>query len=383
MMGIGLAVALLGPAVGTGQAAAAAATVSVPAHWGSFFGANDGFHDTIESPASVALPGTVAEVASSNSTEYALLTNGTVYAWGMGNEGQLGDGGTVDSYGSAVQVDFPAGVVIASLPTDAMPYDTGLAIDTAGHAWGWGINAQGALCLGNATPQLTPVELPFSDVTAVAGAGDHGLYDSDHTVYACGGNHQGDLGIGSTTASSVPMAIRALGHHVVQLVASFNNSGALLSNGTYLDWGTNNLGQLGDSNVGVTSTVPVAVSLPARVVKVVQGGSDADNGQTLVLLSNGSLYAWGDGEFGQLGTGSTANQPSPTPFAPPPGVTYADLATGGGTSYAISTTGAVYSWGSGSQGQVGNGNPKPTLEPVRVASGATEISSTAQNVVVS
>ena len=119
------------------------------------------------SPASVRLPGRVAEVASSNSSEYALLANGSVYAWGLGNAGQLGDGATKDSFTKPVRVRFPARVKIASLPIDVMPFDTGLAVDTTGHVWGWGDNQGGELCLGNRQKHLTPVRLPFSHVTAV------------------------------------------------------------------------------------------------------------------------------------------------------------------------------------------------------------------------
>ena len=103
------------------------------------------------------MPGTVAEVGSSNSTEYALLTNGSLYAWGKGNDGQLGDGGTVNSFTTPVQVRFPAGVQIASIPRDAMPYDTALAVDTTGRVWGWGDNYGGELCLGNTKTYKTPV----------------------------------------------------------------------------------------------------------------------------------------------------------------------------------------------------------------------------------
>ena len=50
-----------------------------------------------------------------------------------------------------MKVRFPAGVKIASLPIDVMPFDTGLAVDTKGHVWGWGDNQGGELCLGNQT----------------------------------------------------------------------------------------------------------------------------------------------------------------------------------------------------------------------------------------
>jgi alpha-tubulin suppressor-like RCC1 family protein len=212
-----------------------AATSSTVGHWGTFFGGANTFtpEDMTTSPASLSLPGPVAEVATSNSSQYALLTNGSVYAWGLGNAGQLGDGATGNSFTKPVKVRFPAGVKIASLPIDAMPFDTGLAVDTKGHVWGWGDNQGGELCLGNHNNHLTPVRLPFSHVTAVAGAFDHALYEAGGQVWACGLNSLGELGDGNTKPSSVPVKVKGLGPaaHVVFLAAAFANSGALLADG--------------------------------------------------------------------------------------------------------------------------------------------------------
>lgn len=115
------------------------------------FGGYPNFLDMQTLPTAVTLPGPVTQVATSNSTEYALLTNGSVYAWGMGNQGQLGDGSDVNSFERPVLVRFPRGVKIAFLATDAMPYNGALAVDTKGRAWGWGDNHGGELCLGNAS----------------------------------------------------------------------------------------------------------------------------------------------------------------------------------------------------------------------------------------
>ena len=366
--------------------AAHAATSRTVRHWGTFFGGANTFkpEDMTISPVSVSLPGRVAEVATSNSTQYALLTNGSVYAWGLGNAGQLGDGATTNSFTKPVRVRFPAGVKIASLPTDAMPFDTGLAVGTKGHVWGWGDNQGGELCLGNHNKHLTPVELPFSHVTAIAGAFDHALYDASGQVWACGLNSLGELGDGNTKPSSVPVKVKGLGPcaHVVFLAAAFANSGALLADGKYRDWGTNGKGQLGIGTQNKPSDVPVAVSLPARVWQVSQGGSAPGNGQTLVLLANGHLYAWGADGQGQLGDGKTATQSSPKLITPPSGVTYRTLATSGATSYGISETGAVYAWGGGEEGQIGNGTTDSSFTPVKVASDATGISATADNVLI-
>jgi alpha-tubulin suppressor-like RCC1 family protein len=353
-------------------------------HWGSFFGGSKGVNfDLVTSPVALTVPGTVAEIGTSNSTQYALLTNGSLYAWGLGNEGQLGDGSLANSFTTPVRVRFPRGVKIASIPTDAMPFDAALAVDTKGNVWGWGQNGEGELCLRGARTYLTPVKLPLSDVTAVAGAANHALFDAHGTVYACGDNSAGDLGDGSTRGSTTPVKVAGLdGSLVTELVASFANSGALLSNGEYFDWGYDGHGQLGDGQFGVSSDVPVRVKLPYPVAQIAQGGSIWNNGQTLVMASNGSLWAWGSNLHGQLGDGTRLSQASPVRIYPPAKVTYRALATGGITSYAVSTTGNVYAWGASPVGQVGDGTTLTSLTPVRVASGAAMISSTANDVAV-
>jgi alpha-tubulin suppressor-like RCC1 family protein len=364
------------------RATAAATAGSVAKHWGSFFGNTNGDVDTHWWPATVHLTGRIAQVASSNSTEYALLTNGRLYAWGLGSQGELGDGGRGNSFEKPVRVRFPAGVKIASLPADAMPYDTGLALDTRGRAWGWGSNAGGSLCLGATRTFFTPVELPLRDVTTLAGASTHTLFDAGGTVYSCGANLSGDLGDGTTANSTTPAEVVGLGGRaVVQLVASFANSGALLSDGTYYDWGYDGAGQLGDGRISQQSDVPVRVRLPRRVRQVALGGSIWDNGQTLVLLHNYAVWAWGNDRAGQLGNQAERSEPSPVRIYPPRGVTYSSLATGATTSYAISA-GRVYAWGLSDFGQIGDGSSATSLTPILITSRAVRISATADNIVI-
>jgi alpha-tubulin suppressor-like RCC1 family protein len=385
------AVFLAGCSLGHASAEVTAARSTAPRpvsstveRWGSFFAAGSPNTDTAAVPVKVSLPGTVAEVGSSNSTEYALLTNGRLYAWGLGGQGELGDGNLVDSPARAVRVIFPRGVKIAYIPTDVMPYDTALAVDTKGDAWGWGDNADGELCVGDDVIRSTPVKLPFSRVTSLAGAADHDLYDADGTVYACGQNVEGDLGTGSRASTTTPVRVTGLdGSTVARLVTSFANSGALLSNGQYYDWGYDGQGQLGDGSLGLSSDVPVPVHLRHRVTQVALGGSVFTNGQTIAMLSDGSLWSWGDNHGYQLGDQATsAPQASPMRFAAPAGVTYRFLASGAATSYAISTTGNVYAWGVSYEGQAGDGKFRIARVPVLIARGATQISATANNAVI-
>jgi alpha-tubulin suppressor-like RCC1 family protein len=372
--GFSLCAGAMPAALAGGAASAQVSPGGTVAHWG---------HGQ-RSPVSVHLPGPVTEVGTSNSAEYALLANGTLWAWGSGAHGQLGDGSTQGAH-APVQVKFPAGVTIASIPTDAMPWDTAYAIDTSGHVWGWGANAGGELCLGNTRSYSTPVQLPLADVTAVAGADQHTSYDAGGTLYSCGENTNGELGDGSTAASHIPVRVHGLsGRSVTALVSGFNDIGALLSSGRYYNWGWNGGGQLGTGTAGGSSDVPVLVHLPAAVKQVVQGGNDYADGHTLVMLSDGSVYAWGINSVGQLGNGNLASASSPVRILPPAGVTYQALAAGGDSSYAVSVTGDVYAWGGNHAGQLGDGGTAFSKTPVLVESQATSlISATSTDVAVS
>jgi alpha-tubulin suppressor-like RCC1 family protein len=385
---VGLSLAGACVTMAAGPASAQESSGGTIEHWGSY-GTNGKQHDTQLTPVSLSLPQGVVQVSSSNSTQYALLSNGQVYAWGLGTNGQLGNGGTTSSLTKAVRVQFPSGVKIKFLPTDVMPYNTAFAVDTTGQAWGWGDNGDGDLCLGNTTEQNTPVKLPFTDVTSLDGGADHatyyGTYDSDDTLWSCGNNAYGELGNGTTTSSTVPVAVTVpTGVSITgaTLVAAWGNTG-LLVGGQYYDWGYNAAGQVGNGTKGASALEPVHVPLPDTVTQAALGGSDADNGQTLVMLSDGAIYAWGsDGSY-QLGDGKTADEPSPELISPPAGVTYQTLASGGETSYAISTAGDVYAWGNSAQGQIGDGKTTAAPQPVEVESGASLISSTSTDVVVS
>jgi alpha-tubulin suppressor-like RCC1 family protein len=365
-----------------GPASAQAATTGTVDHWGTFFGqAKPGGNDTSLRPVAMTVPGRIVEIGTSNSTDYALLANGELYAWGQGTHGQLGDGRLHNAFARPVRVRFPAGVRIKSIPVDVMPFDTALAIDTTGHVWGWGFNYGGELCRGGLTAYDRPVRLPFTHVTAAAGASDHAIYDAHGKLYTCGTNDYGELGDGSYKTSYTPVRVRHLsGARITALVASYGNTGVLLKNGNYYDFGLDSRGQLGNGTVGHSADEPVKVSLPGRVALASLGGSLGNNGQTLVKLANGDLFSWGDDRYGQLGNGTTGYEASPVSFAPPAGVTYQGLATNGATSYAISTTGDVYSWGASSQGQTGDGGRAAVLIPVKVDSGATQISGTAADV---
>ncbi len=334
-----------------------------------------------DTPTVVAgITGTVVQIATSNSDGYALTSSGVVWSWGVGSSGELGDGKTPPYDTAAVKATFPPGIKIASL-SNPMPFDGALAIDSSGHAWGWGLNADGDLCLSGLI-ESRPSRVPLSDVTLATGARTHSLFDSKGHVYACGSGDDGVLGNGLFTDSSTPTAVVGLPStaRVIMLTSSWEGSGALFSNGAYYDWGYNAAGQLGDGGT-VNSAVPVEVELPAPMRQVFQGGSSATNGQTIAILANASVWTWGDNQKGQLGDGSRASSDVPVTVTVPAGVTFVKVNSGGYSSYAIDGSGRLWAWGGNDNGQLGTrSGTRIETKPVDVGIHLTEVSSTASNV---
>ena len=326
------------------------------------------------------ITGEVVQIATSNSDGYALTSDGAVWAWGVASYGELGNGKTSPYDTHAVRVAFPAGVKIVTL-ANPMPFDGALAIDSTGHVWGWGLNAQGDLCLSGPTG-LRPKQLSLSDVTLATGALTHSLFDSRGHVYACGSGENGVLGNGSTTGSSTPVAVVGLPTpaHVAALTSSWGGGGALLSSGAYYNWGYNSAGQLGNGTT-VNSDVPVHVQLPAAARQVSQGGSGATNGQTVAILKDGSVWAWGNNRKGQLGDGGRASSDVPVEVKVPKGVTFVKVDSGGYSCYAIDASGRLWAWGGNDNGQLGTGSGVRTeSQPVEVGLHVAQVSSTASNV---
>jgi alpha-tubulin suppressor-like RCC1 family protein len=348
-------------------------------------------------PVSVAVPdpnplSCIDEVGSENAATYYLESDGTLWATGLNSHGELGDGTTTESLDTAVQVIFPpqpdgSPTLVRSIPADAMPYDSGLAIGRDGNLYGWGYNKGGEFCTGTPTTTnyLTPVELTAfpAPVTLVAGADQHLHAVADGVLYGCGQGTAGSLGDGNTRNTTVPVVVKGFtdASDVAGLDESQENGLLWTTSGQVEDWGLNSWGQLGDGTLK-NSDVPVAVSLPAAATQVVQGGDAPSDGQVLALLANGQVMGWGNDQFSQLGDGGTGNEDLPVlalllPFTP------AMLASGGATSYAIDAAGNEWAWGNGTYGQLGNGTTTTAqADPVEVDSGAGLISSTANVVVV-
>ena len=196
----------------------------------------------------------VTAISADGYASLALLSNGTVMAWGENDCGQLGDGTSTTS-DVPVAVSGPGGVIAISAGREY-----GLALLSNGTVIAWGDNAYGQLGDGTSTDSDTPVPVSgLSEVTAVSSGGDTSLaLLRNGTVMAWGDNAYGQLGDGSTTQSDVPVPVGGL-HGVTAISAGSWFNLALLSNGSVMGWGRNSVGQLGDGTT-TDSDVPVAVS---------------------------------------------------------------------------------------------------------------------------
>jgi alpha-tubulin suppressor-like RCC1 family protein len=312
----------------------------------------------------------IQALAGGNHHSLALKSDGTVWAWGWNNVGQLGNG-TFTTTGCQC-VSTPAQVGgLSNVIAIAAGGDHGLALKNDGTVWAWGFNGGGELGNGNPGPNSnTPVQVHGVDnvgflqgVTAIAAGADHNLaLKSDSTVVSWGFNNTGQLGNGTTGGgicgcSSTPVAVSNLSG-VKAIAGGGVNSLALKTDGTVRSWGSNDTGQLGNGTTGGISNVPVTVSSLSGVKAIDAGGNYA---LALKKTRTGTVVrAWGGNLYGQLGNPTSGNS-SNVPVAVS-GLKGVKAISAGGDfgaadhSLALKTDGTVVAWGSNDEGQLGNGD---------------------------
>ncbi|MCL5770489.1 MAG: IPT/TIG domain-containing protein, partial [Planctomycetes bacterium] len=301
---------------------------------------------------------------------YAVKPSGAAYAWGNGVDGQLGNGGTSNSTTPVAVSNISTAEVIAG------GNESAYVLTSSGIVEAWGDNAQGQLGAGSTTNSDVPVtvSLPSGVTATVIAAGYEDGYavgNSGTSVYAWGDNTDGSLGNGSTTGSDVPVTVSlSLPSGVtVTAVAGNTHSGyALESNGTIWAWGQNSYGELGDNSTA-NSTTPVQVQFPSgTTITAIAAGTAYGTFTAYALDSTGNVWAWGHNPDGQLGNGTTTDSHVPVKVSLPSGVTAAAIAGGYESGYALSSGGVIYAWGYNGQGELGNGSTTNSSTPVLVSS---------------
>jgi alpha-tubulin suppressor-like RCC1 family protein len=347
---------------------------------------------------------TVTTPAGTSTVTFAGRFNyrsGTAFGWGDNSTGELGDGTASgpESCSSEPCATLPvsAGSFSSEVTTISAGVDHSLALLSNGTVMAWGGDSEGEMCTTSASSSPVSVS-ELSEVGAVSAGG----YDTlallkDGTVRACGRNFYGELGNGTTTNSKTPVKVSGLSE-VVAVSAGETHSLALLKNGKIMAWGQGSAGELGNGTT-TSSSVPVEVSGITEAVAISAGGE-----YSLALLKSGKVMAWGSGASGKLGNGGTTNSTTPVEvsglsevtaisaggahalalqesgtvqswganqsgqlgtggcceFSKVPvkvsGITEATAVSAGFHSLAMLRSGAVMDWGRDSQGQLGVGS---------------------------
>ena len=360
----------------------------------------------------------------------ALQSDGTIWAWGSNQFGQLGDG-SFDDRLEPVRVTSRKGEPLDRVKAIEAGYDFSLALRANGTVWAWGSNSAGQLgrgSIGGASPNPGRVSdrsgpgAWLRNVIAIAGGGSHSLaLIADGTVRAWGMNERGQLGNDTTIDSAFPVVVRwgpnnlgGLGQ-ITAIAAGGFHSLALRSDGTARAWGDNFYGQLGDGT-DIPRLVPVEIlstgfldvraiaagrdhslDLHGDIVNTFKWGNhldglpgdpapvqvthvpntapidaDVDGGyaHSLLLTTAGHVFAWGENDSGQLGDGTHDPHSTPLSVRQPNGVGQLEdvksIAAGIRHNLALTAGGAVYAWGKNDMSQLGDGTTDPHPLPVLV-----------------
>jgi alpha-tubulin suppressor-like RCC1 family protein len=238
-----------------------------------------------------------------------------------------------------------------------------IAIKSDGTLLSWGFNYSGQL--GNGTTNVhqfipTPVN-NAKDIVAIAAGGNHSLaLKSNGTLLSWGGDTFGQLGDGgNNTDQPEPVAIIGA-ENIIAIATGGRHSLALKSDGTLLAWGGDDVGQLGNIATNATESSPIQVSGASDIIAIAAGSS-----HSLALKSNGTVLSWGSDSDGQLGdSDSIENQSTPVPVLNASNIIA--ISAGSNHSLALKSDGTILSWGSDFYGQLGDNDSVNKPKPVAV-----------------
>lgn len=323
----------------------------------------------------------VKQVALGENYTLVLMIDGTVKGWGSNLYGQLGavkvETNSAGAGGEATSGGTNTG---NAGNTPQVGSNTENAGTNAGGNTNAGNNTSGVGNTGNTTstagsinPNTVPTTVEgLTNVKQIASGLNHCLaLMADGTVKAWGLNNFGQLGInqnlGTNVANPVPVTIPGISN-VKQLVAGPDYSMALLADGTVKAWGNNCFGQLGTNiNLGSDKANPVPNTIPDLVgAKQISAGA----AHAVALLDSGTIKAWGQNTYGQLGFDTKGVAVSVTTKIA--GFTRVEqISAGAYHTVALMSDGTVKAWGWNNGGQLGNSTNSttdlPNFEPQAIA----------------
>ena len=315
---------------------------------------------------------TIVMTAGGNHT--CALVDGVPWCWGQNDHGQLGDGTTTNR---------PAPVRVGGLPAGPVTA-LGSGIDhtcavVGGDAWCWGNDSSGELGVPNVSAGIVVKvpSLPAGQVTDVKGGFAFTCAVAGGSAYCWVTNGIGQLGDGTTTSHAQPSIVNVTPFgtlaNVAQISSGNDHACAVTTDGTVYCWGHSDNGVLGNPAAGASSSAAVPVQgLPGPASRVVIGGWHA----CATIAATGALWCWGTGAAGELGNGTNKNSGVAVESALTGAVTSFDAA-GGATDLDATCAvqnGAILCWGNAQYGRLGDGLTTARSLPFTVAGLAGAIS---------
>lgn len=320
----------------------------------------DGRSSVVSLPHEVEdLGGTALSIAAGVTHSCAPVDAGHIACWGNNTFGALGDG-TFDMKTGPVQVVGLSGTVQA---LDGGSNFT-CALVGAGNAQCWGANSYGQLGDGTRDDRATPAVVSglVGSATDLTCGGSHACVLMETGGVKCWGEGSvGQLGNGSTDASTVAVDVTGLGSGGILVAGGLYHTCAAMAYGGVLCWGRNNYGQLGNGIMD-DSLVPVDVSDISEVALSLTAGYE----HTCVVLSTGAAKCWGLNVGGQLGNGSSIDSSVPVDVS---GLSsgMALITAGGDHTCALEDDGTLRCWGANTMGQLGAGTPAGSTVPLTLS----------------
>jgi alpha-tubulin suppressor-like RCC1 family protein len=333
----------------------------------------------VHGPGDIGFLNSISAVMGGEIHNVALKSDGTVWAWGWNAFGQLGNGTTNDA-STPVQVGLGSVPPLTSVTKlGGRTYWT-CAVKSDGTVWAWGMNQGGQLGNGTVNPTSGPqVTSPVQVNDSQAGGHIHNALQvscgytygvalaTNGTVWTWGTGPYGELGNGSTVVSYSPVQVTGLSN-VIAISSGWKHILAVKSDGTVWSWGKNLNGELGD---GTTVNRSNAVQVLNLTNIVAVSGGDYNSA---ALQSNGTVWKWGLNDVGELGNGTADNQTTahPVPSLVPTdkfGAGFSNVVMMAARDYhniAVKADGSVWMWGANDQGQCGDGTTSDDWRPVPV-----------------
>jgi alpha-tubulin suppressor-like RCC1 family protein len=269
-----------------------------------------------------------ANVSAGDSHTCAIKTNGTLFCWGSNSVGELGN--TLNSYNNNNPIPTQESTAASDWSRLSVGVFHTCAIKTNGTLFCWGVADNGRLG-NNSThslqyespglPYMTGFSysrMPMQEGTAAsdwanvsAGGGHTCAIKTNGKIYCWGDNEHGQLGNNSTgDYNPMPVQESTAATDWVRVSAGYTHTCAIKTNGTLFCWGYNGVGALGNNSIK-DSLVPAQESTSASDWSRLSAGRQ----YTCAIKTNGTLFCWGDNGFGVLGNNSIENSLVPVPVS--------------------------------------------------------------------